>query len=88
MGYYLTRALLKNGHEVTIIESNSMASNMIARQVDCQQCWETDQEHRCRRGPEKFCHRLIQRYSGTRALFWDWFQRRGMRLCGSAWRKG
>ncbi len=35
VGYYLARALLKNGHEVTIVESNSATYDMIAQQVDC-----------------------------------------------------
>jgi trk/ktr system potassium uptake protein len=34
VGYYLARALLKNGHEVTIIESDPGTYNMIAQQVD------------------------------------------------------
>lgn len=35
VGYYLSRTLLKNGHEVTIIESDSSTYDMIRQQVDC-----------------------------------------------------
>jgi len=35
VGYYLGRSLLKNGHEVTIIESDPATYNLIAQQVDC-----------------------------------------------------
>lgn len=35
VGYYLARTLLKNGHEVTIIENDAVIHNMIAQQVDC-----------------------------------------------------
>jgi trk/ktr system potassium uptake protein len=35
VGYYLARSLLKNGHEVTIIERNPATYNMISQQVDC-----------------------------------------------------
>jgi len=35
VGYYLARSLLKNGHEVTIIERNRATYNMISQQVDC-----------------------------------------------------
>lgn len=35
VGYYLSRSLLKNGHEVTIIERNRATYNLISQQVDC-----------------------------------------------------
>lgn len=35
VGYYLARTLLKSGHEVTIIESDTATYNRIAQQVDC-----------------------------------------------------
>jgi len=35
VGYYLARALLKSGHEVTIIERNPATYNIISQQVDC-----------------------------------------------------
>jgi trk/ktr system potassium uptake protein len=35
VGYYLARSLLKNGHEVTIIERNPATYNLISQQVDC-----------------------------------------------------
>jgi trk system potassium uptake protein TrkA len=35
VGYYLARSLLKNGHEVTIIERNRATYNMISQQIDC-----------------------------------------------------
>jgi trk/ktr system potassium uptake protein len=35
VGYYLARSLLKNGHEVTIIERNRATYNLISQQVDC-----------------------------------------------------
>ncbi|MEJ2008802.1 MAG: NAD-binding protein [Acidobacteriota bacterium] len=35
VGYYLARSLLKNGHEVTIIERDPATYNLIAQQVDC-----------------------------------------------------
>lgn len=35
VGYYIARTLLKCGHEVTIIESDTATYNRIAQQVDC-----------------------------------------------------
>jgi trk/ktr system potassium uptake protein len=35
MGYYLARALLKSGHEVTIIERNPATYRLISQQIDC-----------------------------------------------------
>jgi trk/ktr system potassium uptake protein len=35
VGYYLARALLKSGHEVTIIERNPATYNLISQQIDC-----------------------------------------------------
>src|SRR5690348_3116216 len=35
VGYYLSRSLLKNGHEVTIVERNRATYNLISQQVDC-----------------------------------------------------
>jgi trk/ktr system potassium uptake protein len=35
VGYYLARSLLKNGHEVTIIERNPNTYNLISQQIDC-----------------------------------------------------
>ena len=35
VGFYLARALLKNGHEVTIIERNRATYNLISQQIDC-----------------------------------------------------
>ncbi|HET7100529.1 MAG TPA: NAD-binding protein [Terriglobia bacterium] len=35
VGYYLARSLLKNGHEVAIIERNLATYNLISQQIDC-----------------------------------------------------
>lgn len=35
VGYYLARSLLKNGHEVAIIERNPATYNLISQQIDC-----------------------------------------------------
>ncbi len=35
VGYYLARSLLKNGHEVTIIERDPAKYNLVAQQIDC-----------------------------------------------------
>ena len=35
VGFYLSRALLKNGHEVTIIERSSEIYDLVSQQIDC-----------------------------------------------------
>jgi trk system potassium uptake protein TrkA len=35
VGYYLARALLKNGHEVTIIERDQAKFELVSQQIDC-----------------------------------------------------
>lgn len=35
VGYYLARALLKNGHEVTIIERDPVKFELVSQQIDC-----------------------------------------------------
>lgn len=35
VGFYLARSLLRNGHEVTIIERNPSTYNLIRQQIDC-----------------------------------------------------
>jgi trk system potassium uptake protein TrkA len=35
VGFYLARALLQKGHEVTIIESNPETYNLVSQQIDC-----------------------------------------------------
>ncbi len=35
VGFYLARALLKNGHEATIIEENPEIFEMVSQQIDC-----------------------------------------------------
>jgi trk system potassium uptake protein TrkA len=35
VGYYLSRALLQNGHEVTLIESNPDTYDLVSHQIDC-----------------------------------------------------
>lgn len=35
VGFYLARALLKNGHEVTIIENNPDTFELVSQQIDC-----------------------------------------------------
>jgi trk system potassium uptake protein TrkA len=35
VGYYLSRALLQNGHEVTIIENNPDTYELVSQQIDC-----------------------------------------------------
>jgi trk system potassium uptake protein TrkA len=35
VGYYLARALLKNGHEVTIIEHDPVKFELVSQQIDC-----------------------------------------------------
>jgi trk system potassium uptake protein TrkA len=35
VGFYLARSLLRNGHEVTIIERNPATYNLISQQIDC-----------------------------------------------------